>query len=143
MRLRAAVAGDVPVLADILGGWVAATPYLPRLHTAKADRWFVGELIQNADVLVADDNGPKGFIAREGEMIAQFFLAETARGQGIGGQLLDAMKARSPALHLWCFQENTGARRFYERHGFVAARFTDGAANEERVPDIRYEWRRG
>jgi hypothetical protein len=31
-------------------------------------------------------------------------------------------------------------QRFYERHGFVAARRTDGRDNEERAPDILYVW---
>ena len=33
---------------------------------------------------------------------------------------------------------NTGARRFYERHGFVEAGRTDGRGNEEGVPDVLY-----
>jgi hypothetical protein len=33
------------------------------------------------------------------------------------------------------------ARRFYERHGFVAVEHTDGAGNEEREPDVRFLWR--
>ena len=46
------------------------------------------------------------------------------------------------ALELRCFQANTRARRFYETHGFRAIRFTDGADNEERTPDVRYRWER-
>lgn len=38
------------------------------------------------------------------------------------------------------FQVNKSAQRFCERHGFVAAERTDGAANEEREPDVRYVW---
>ena len=45
------------------------------------------------------------------------------------------------AFHLWVFQRNEGARRFYERHGLRLAALTDGAGNEEREPDARYEWR--
>ena len=30
--------------------------------------------------------------------------------------------------------------RVYERHGFVAVGWTDGSANEERAPDVRYVW---
>jgi hypothetical protein len=33
---------------------------------------------------------------------------------------------------------NAGARRFYEREGFVAVDSTDGHGNEERAPDVRY-----
>jgi putative acetyltransferase len=50
------------------------------------------------------------------------------KGSGIG------------ALELWCFQANEHARRFYETRGFHAIRFTDGAQNEEQMPDIRYRW---
>ena len=42
-------------------------------------------------------------------------------------------------LDLWAFRSNTGARRFYERHGFVAVAFTEGD-NEEGEPDVRYHW---
>jgi hypothetical protein len=42
-------------------------------------------------------------------------------------------------VRLWCFQANSGARRFYERHGFVAVEFTDGHDNEEGCPDVLYE----
>jgi hypothetical protein len=32
------------------------------------------------------------------------------------------------------------ARYFYDRRGFYAVRFTDGANNEEKMPDARYRW---
>ena len=42
-------------------------------------------------------------------------------------------------MQLWAFQSNTGALRFYERHGFVAVEETDGD-NEEGAPDLRMRW---
>ena len=58
-----------------------------------------------------------------------------------GTQLIDAAKATAvDALELWCFQANERARRFYEARGFRPIRFTDGADNEERMPDVRYRW---
>jgi hypothetical protein len=44
------------------------------------------------------------------------------------------------SLRLWVFQQNAGARAFYERRGFKLVRFTDGAGNEEHEPDALYEW---
>jgi ribosomal protein S18 acetylase RimI-like enzyme len=44
-------------------------------------------------------------------------------------------------IRLYTFQENDGARRFYERHGFRAIEFGDGSNNEENCPDVLYEWR--
>ena len=35
---------------------------------------------------------------------------------------------------------NAPARTFFERHGFHAARLTDGADNEEHEPDVLYVW---
>jgi hypothetical protein len=67
----------------------------------------------------------------------------TASAQGVGTQLVEAAKASGvDALELWCFQANTCARRFYEARGFRAIRFTDGADNEERTPDVRYRCER-
>jgi GNAT superfamily N-acetyltransferase len=61
-------------------------------------------------------------------------------GRGLGSRLVEVAKERWPhGLDLWTFQSNHGARRFYERHGFVAVAMTDGD-NEERAPDVRYHW---
>jgi len=61
---------------------------------------------------------------------------------GAGSQLIDAAKASViGALELWCFQANERARRFYEARGFSPIRFTEGADNEERMPDVRYRWK--
>jgi ribosomal protein S18 acetylase RimI-like enzyme len=40
-----------------------------------------------------------------------------------------------PASSIW-----PRAQRFYERHGFVETRRTDGRDNEEGTPDILYVW---
>jgi hypothetical protein len=62
---------------------------------------------------------------------------------GAGTQLINAAKASGiGTLELWCFEANERARHFYEARGFLAIRFTDGAHNEERTPDIRYRWER-
>ena len=45
-------------------------------------------------------------------------------------------------LHLWTFQRNAQARRFYEARGFALVKETDGAANEEKEPDALYLWKR-
>jgi GNAT superfamily N-acetyltransferase len=79
-----------------------------------------------------------GIGAREGTRVMQLYVAPEWAGQGIGARLLDRMAGESAFLDLWAFQRNAGARRFYERHGFVAVEFTDGAGNEEREPDVRY-----
>lgn len=60
----------------------------------------------------------------------------------MGRLLLERARRDVDTLELWAFQRNEGACRFYEAHGFVAVRFTDGADNEEREPDVRFVWQR-
>ncbi|WP_245307003.1 GNAT family N-acetyltransferase [Mesorhizobium sp. SEMIA 3007] len=72
----------------------------------------------------------------------QLYLDPAWTGQGIGSRLLTDATAALPVTKLHCFQANTGARRFYERHGFRAESFGDGMTNEEGLPDILYVRRR-
>ena len=65
------------------------------------------------------------------------------QSRGVGGALLDVAMAEADELRLWTFQRNTPARAFYKSRGFVAIQQTDGAGNEEREPDVLYEWRAG
>lgn len=61
-------------------------------------------------------------------------------GQKIGSALLaHAIQTLAKPIRLYTFQQNTGARRFYERHGFHAIQFTEGEGNEEKCPDVLYE----
>jgi GNAT superfamily N-acetyltransferase len=64
-------------------------------------------------------------------------------GKGIGSVLLaHAIGTLARPIRLYTFQQNVGARRFYERHGFLAIEFTEGEDNEEKCPDVLYELRR-
>ena len=77
----------------------------------------------------------------DGEWINQLYVDPASTGTGIGGTLVTRAKGLRPAgLKLWTFQGNLGARRFYEARGFVATASTAGD-NEERAPDVCYEWR--
>jgi GNAT superfamily N-acetyltransferase len=142
--IRRAEAEDAAAIAGILrASRRAAMPWLPELHTPEEDLAFVaGQVLRQAEVWVACDPALLGFVARRGEWLDHLYLAPSRRGEGIGQTLLrQAMEGRE-RLALWAFQRNHAARRFYERHGFRAVAFTDGAANEEKEPDVRYEWRR-
>ena len=88
--------------------------------------------------------GIVSFLARQQEEIRLLYTHPDFIGVGAGSLLLEAAKGSGVGvLELWCFQANTRARRFYERHGFHALRFTDGRDNEEKIPDVRYRWERG
>ncbi|WP_412552099.1 N-acetyltransferase family protein [Shimia sp. MIT1388] len=141
--VRKAEQGDAKAMAAILQGWLEDTPWMPVLHTLADTEAFCKHLTKTSDCWVADGAGRvSGFVARDKDWVTALYLAPDARGRGVGATLLAQAKADCDALQLWCFQSNEGARRFYERHGFVAKEFTDGAGNDEKLPDVRFVWRR-
>ena len=117
--------------------------FLPMQHTIEENRRFVTDVILNeCEVTVAEDEtGIVAFLARKGEEVRLLYTRPDRIGMGAGTQLIDAAKVGGiGALELWCFQANERARWFYEARGFRPIRFTDGADNEERMPDVRYRW---
>ena len=145
MICREATGEDAGAVADVFSPSLRLLTFLPELHTVEEDRRFIANVIlHECAVLVAETAGRiVSFVARDGGEIRLLHTHPEFVGRGAGGMLLDAAKRSPvPALELWCFQANIGARRFYERHGFRAVRFTDGQGNEEKMPDIRYRWQR-
>ena len=73
--------------------------------------------------------------------IDQLYLSPDDVGNGIGTRMLNKAKdSLATPIRLYTFQENTAARRFYERHGFRPISLSDGRNNEERCPDVLYEF---
>src|SRR5712671_3988446 len=141
--LRRANACDADAIANVYSASFRLLAFLPMLHNIEEYRWFIANVILNeCEVTVAEDgSGIVAFLARRGEEVRLLYTRPDRIGMGAGTQLIDAAKATGiGALELWCFQANERARRFYEARGFHAIRFTDGADNEERMPDIRYRW---
>jgi len=121
----------------------AAMPWLPVLHTMEETVQFFSDfVIANQTVLVADlEEGVAGFIAIYSDWVEHLYVAPAHQGIGIGDALLKRAKELRPdGLMLWTFEGNHRARAFYEKRGFVAVEFTDGSRNEERTPDVRYQW---
>jgi GNAT superfamily N-acetyltransferase len=95
------------------------------------------------------------FIAEESEQVVgfallfenigrldQLFVRPDAQSRGIGTALLNLAKTRCPrGLHLDTQQANTGARRFYERHGFRRGR--EGINKVNGKPNVEYVWTPG
>jgi len=120
-----------------------ALPWLPRLHTPAEDKAFFRDRVFPA-CEVWGWVGPAiaGFIALRTGWVDHLFVLPDHQGKGLGTALLGVAKASQPVLRLWTFQRNAPARRFYEKHGFVAIQETDGSDNEEREPDVLYHWER-
>ena len=140
--LRRATVNDADQIAIVYSASFRQLTFLPILHTTDEYRFIANVILKGYEVTVAeDDTGIAAFIALKGEEVRLLYTRPDRTGMGAGTQLIDAAKASgSGALELWCFQANERARRFYEARGFHAIRFTDGAENEERTPDVRYRW---
>lgn len=147
--LRPASPGDAPRVAQLLIDTRARfMPYAPSAHSDDEVReWVATTLVPGGGVTVAQVDGRvlgAMATAREGgcSWIMQMAVDPAVVGRGLGSSLLaQALRDLPRPIRLYTFQANTGARRFYERHGFAAIEFSDGLANEERCPDVLYEIR--
>jgi GNAT superfamily N-acetyltransferase len=140
--IRRAVTEDVVAIATLFRRSFGTLTFLPTLHTADEDRVFFGTVVQDDEVWVwVEDSRVLGFVAVGEVMVDHLYVEPGEHGRGIGTALLARAKERRPQrLQLWTFQQNDRARRFYEHHGFRVVTMTDGSANEERTPDVFYEW---
>ncbi|WP_223420764.1 GNAT family N-acetyltransferase [Tateyamaria pelophila] len=141
--LRAARSTDAGKVGGILSEFIDHTDWMPRVHTRAEDVGFAGDLIEKDWVTVAQDaNEVTGFIACDGETVQALYVTAAARQQGVGTALLNHAQNHRDALTLWTFQANVEAKAFYAAHGFVVVEETDGARNDEGLPDLRLEWKR-
>ena len=149
LDLRAATSGDANAMADVyLGSRRELVACAPLVHSDEAVRaWIRERLIPAGRTTVAVVEGRViGLLAvstgADASWIEQLYVLPTWVGCGVGTRLLDFARRRLPApIRLYTFQSNDRARRFYESRGFRAIDFGDGSANEEKCPDILYEWR--
>jgi GNAT superfamily N-acetyltransferase len=147
MELRPARDDEIEALAALYYRCQHEMTYVPPMPEEDIPRVAAG-IREHDEIWLAERDGRVvGFMALErgklppAEVLARLYVEPAEQGQGIGTALLDQAKALRPhGLHLWVFQKNEGARRFYERHGFELVRLTDGAGNMEREPDALYAW---
>lgn len=145
-QLRAAMPSDADAVAQVLiESRRVLMPYAPSVHSDDETRqWVAQDLLPSGAVTVAQvDGAVVGVLAvsqaRGTAWIDQLSVLPAQAARGIGRALLDHALATLPRpLQLYTFQANAHARAFYERHGFRALTFSDGAANEERCPDVLY-----
>jgi len=122
----------------------AAIPQIPPpVHSDQEVRtWFQDVVFSSFEVWVIEISGDLAALMVIGEgWIDQLYVHPRWSRQGMGSRLVQLAQRQQGRLDLWTFQSNTGARRFYERHGFVVVAVTDGD-NEEGEPDVRYHWHR-
>lgn len=142
ITLRPARDLDAGALGAMMTLDTHAQSWKPLLHSAAEDIAHVARMTAMGWITVAidDDETPLGFLAREHEDIHALYVHPDAQGLGVGRALIADAKLHSPRLELWTHQANTAAQTFYSHAGFHEVKRTDGAENEERLPDILYQW---
>ncbi|WP_125766461.1 GNAT family N-acetyltransferase [Lapidilactobacillus wuchangensis] len=85
----------------------------------------VRELLPTSQLIVAKNNqvivGFLGYVAESHE-IAGLFVAHDWQHQGIGRQLMAALKAEKPVLVLYAYERNQAACQFYQQQDFKITR---------------------
>ncbi|MCF7688416.1 MAG: GNAT family N-acetyltransferase [Cephaloticoccus sp.] len=148
MTLRVATDADAEAVASLyIASRKQDVAFAPLTHSeGEVHMWISQSLIPSGHVWVATQ--AEVIVAmmatsvrdRSG-WIDQLYVAPGHTRRGYGSALVDLAKKILPKpILLFSFLENHGARRFYERHGFVPERSSDGATNEERRPDILFRF---
>jgi len=149
LLLRKASIADANDIANVyLTSRKKLVAFAPLVHSDESVRqWVCKDLLFNEEVIVAEENstiiGMMSLTKHEGiGRIRQLYILPSAVGHGVGSAMIKMAKSTlgSP-IQLYTFQENIGARRFYERHGFEAIEFNDSSENEENCPAVLYEWK--
>jgi GNAT superfamily N-acetyltransferase len=124
----------------------AAVPRIPPpVHSdIEVHQWFAHVVLVERETWVIEEGGSLiAVLVLEPGWVDQLYVDPDHTGRGLGSLLVELAKGRQPeGLDLWTFAANTGARRFYERHGFEVVGGTEGD-NEEGAPDVRYQWSGG
>ena len=149
--LRAATADDAGAVTEVfLRSRKELVACAPLAHSDEDVRVWVRERLIPAGrttVAIAEDR-VIAFLAVSSEAgigwIDHLYVLPAWVGRGVGTRLLQFARRRlAGPIRLYTFQGNEGARRFYESRGFAPIALGDGSLNEERCPDILYEWRPG
>jgi GNAT superfamily N-acetyltransferase len=140
--LRPALPEDADAVAAVHLASRAAAPMPPGVHTdTEVREWLGGRLAQDEVWVAETDAGVAAYARATDTWLDDLYVAPDHAGQGLGSALLDLVKAQRPrGFCLWVFEMNEPARGFYAHHGLVELERTDGAANEEKQPDVRMAW---
>jgi GNAT superfamily N-acetyltransferase len=142
-QLRAARTQDMEACAGILNSWIDETDWMPRVHSH-------ADVVKHYTTVVASQRN--AFVVTSGHatfgmmvlgpdhLVTALYVERDYRRQGVGQLLLNRAKHEfGDKVHLWTFQANAAALKFYAREGFSEINRTDGD-NEEGLPDLLLEW---
>jgi hypothetical protein len=140
--IRRATPSDSQGAAEVFLAARKTMTYLPRVHGDDETRDFITHVVRDLETFVAERNGQVvGFAALRTDWLDHLYVHPSRFNTQTGTKLFEEVRFQRPdGFQFWVFQQNAGARRFYERHGCALAKLTDGSANEEKQPDALYVW---
>ena len=130
---------DGPLLADRQAVWRAR----------------FAELNRSDQIILVDEQAGKihgfacAFLDADpdwGTLLDNLHVVPECKGQGLGRQLMAEVAKRllelnRTRLHLWAFEQNHAARRFYERlGGVITTSHAESAPDGREVNAVRYCW---
>lgn len=127
MKIRKAVPADFAAIAEIAAagyrhafGTILSQAALAERSAVHFARRFAAEA--TPPVLAEDEKGRQiGFHLTHGGTLHMLFVDTDVQARGAGAVLLADAEARG-AVRLECFRDNTAARLFYEKRGWIHAR---------------------
>jgi len=145
--LRAANLEDKNAIARVLlESRRAFLPYAPSIHPPHETlEWVEQHLIPTGGVTVAVEDGEIVAVLAVSEddsttWVDQLYVLPGFGNLGLGSELLRfAHRSLRRPIRLLTFQQNSGSRRFYERHGYKVIALSEGQSNEKKCPDVLYE----
>ena len=148
VSLRAATVADAVSVSEVyLNSRKQLVAFAPLAHDDDDVRGWIRETLVPAGGVIVATVAERivGMLAISRDdaygWIDQLYVDPEWIGKGVGSALLEHAKAHlGPPIRLYTFQENHRSRHFYEGRGFTALAFGDGSGNEERRPDVLYEW---
>lgn len=139
--LRPARPTDAGTLGDILWSFAECTDWMPELFSAAECIGLCGDMIDRGWVSVAGrTRHPEAFLARDRTEICAIYVAENARGSGMGSLLLNNAKRATDRLTLWTVASNVGAQKFYRCQGFSETHRARARTGDENLAEVHYLW---
>ena len=111
------------------------TPEFTESHTTERQAAYLQrKLDAESRIFLLVDDGPKGVVSVNGNLIEDLYVLPEEQGKGYGTKLLRFAAAVSTGTPtLWILENNAGARRLYERPGFFGTgnrKITPGGLDE-------------
>lgn len=139
---RRATPKDGQACARIIIEWGSETPWIGPLDEFESmAAWWSGCIEHASTAWVGQSEGEvTGFCVREDDNITGLYLAQRARGVGLGKRLLDLAKQDRDWITVWAYEKNHRARKFYRREG--CTEISREVEDRSGLVDIEHRWTR-